>query len=27
VDLHCVETIQGEGAGHLRYEVRYRRAA
>jgi len=22
VDLHCVETIQGEGAVHLRYEVR-----
>jgi dihydrofolate reductase len=21
VDLHCVETIQGEGAVHLRYEV------
>jgi riboflavin biosynthesis pyrimidine reductase len=22
VDLRCVETIQGEGAVHLRYEVR-----
>jgi hypothetical protein len=22
VDLHCVETILGEGAVHLRYEVR-----
>jgi hypothetical protein len=22
VDLHCVETIPGEGAVHLRYEVR-----
>jgi dihydrofolate reductase len=22
VDLHCVETVQGEGAVHLRYEVR-----
>jgi riboflavin biosynthesis pyrimidine reductase len=22
VDLRCIETIQGEGAVHLRYEVR-----